>query len=240
MADEHLGKPPKATASDHTHALVRSGLGAIPFAGAGAVELFNKLVTPPLEHRRDRWRESVGERLQSLEEAAVVDIEALQQNEAFVTVVMQASQAALRSHEDEKLEALRNAVLNAALSHPLDESLHQMFVKLVDEFTVWHLRLLQLFQDPAAWFRSNDKQPPTFAISSSLGRVIKAAYPDVGDREDLWELIANELHARGLFSGGGLHTMMTPEGAFQKRTTALGDQFLRFVTEPRIERTSDG
>ena len=235
MADENTSRPPKETAGDHAHALVRAGLGAIPFAGTAATELFNRVITPPLERRRDRWREAVGERLQTLENARAIDVQSLQENEAFVTVVMQASQAAMRNHNKEKLEALRNAVLNAALPHPPDESLQQMFVNLVDEFTVWHLRLLHLFQNPLAWFETNNKEAPTFALSSSLSRLISAAYPELGQRGDLWQLMANELNAKGLLSGSGLHTMMSADGAFQKRTTDLGDQFIQFITEPSIE-----
>ena len=232
MTADRNDDPPKASKGDHAHALVRSGLGAIPFGGTAAVELFNKVVTPPLERRRDEWRESVGERLNSLESARVVDLDELQENDGFVTVVMHASQAALRNHEEEKLDALRNAVLNAALPEPIDHSIQQMFVRYVDELTVWHIRLLRLFQDPAAWFQSNDVTPPTFALSSSLDRLIAAAYPDLGRRGDLWELIASELHTKGLFSGGNLRTMMSADGAFQKRTTDLGDELLRYITEP--------
>ena len=236
MTSDTNDEPPKESLGDHAHAVVRSGLGAIPFGGTAAVELFNKVVTPPLERRRDEWRESVGDRLSALESARVVNLDELQENDAFITIVMHASQAALRNHEDEKLDALRNAVLNAALPEPIDESIQQMFVRYVDELTVWHIRLLRLFQNPVAWFQENDATPPTFAISSSLDRLIAAAYPDLGRRGDLWKLIANELHTKGLFAGGNLRTMMSADDAFQKRTTDLGDEFLRYITEPSTDK----
>jgi hypothetical protein len=47
--------------------------------------------------------------------------ERLATNEAFVTVTMQASQGAIRNHQQAKLEALRNAVLNSALPNPPQE-----------------------------------------------------------------------------------------------------------------------
>ena len=88
MADEETLDPPKETLGDHAHSLVRAGLGAIPFAGSAAVELFNKVVMPPLERRRDRWREMVGEGLQKLETAGAIDPEELEQDDAFITVIM--------------------------------------------------------------------------------------------------------------------------------------------------------
>jgi hypothetical protein len=51
---------------------------------------------------------------------------------------MHASQAALRNSQKEKLTALRNAVLNAALPNPPEESIQQMFVNFIDSLTVWH------------------------------------------------------------------------------------------------------
>jgi len=238
MSNDPNDEPPKETLGDHGHAVIRAGLGAIPFGGTAAVELFNKIVSPPLERRRDQWRERVGERLNALEASGVIDTDALQHDEAFVTVMMHASQAALRNHDEEKLQALRNAVLNAAMPAPIDESVQQMFVNYVDEFTVWHIRLLHLFHDPVAWFRTNNVEPPTFAMSSSLDRLIAAAYPDLKRRGDLWELITTELNAKGLFSGTNLRTMMSADGAFQKRTTDLGDEFIQFITEPAAKQAA--
>lgn len=51
-------------------------------------------------------------------------------------------------------------------------------------------------------------------------------------------LPANDLHTKGSFSGGNLHTIMSADGAFQKRTTDLGDEFLQYITEP--EALGDG
>jgi hypothetical protein len=55
---------------------------------------------------------------------------------------MHATQAAIRNHQKEKLEALRNAVLNSAEKNALDEDIKLMFVSLIDTFTPWHLRIL--------------------------------------------------------------------------------------------------
>lgn len=236
MADEEKLDPPKETLGDHAHSVVRAGLGAIPFAGSAAVELFNKVVMPPLERRRDRWREMVGARLRKLEARGAIDPETLQQDDAFITVMMQASQAAMRNHHEEKLQALQNAVLNAALPNPPDESIQQMFVQLVDTFTEWHIRLLKLFQDPRAWFHANNRTPPSFAITSNLGQLLTSAYPELKNRGDLYELIFNELESKGLCSGGDLHVMMSPSGAFAKLTTDLGDRFIGFITEPEAAR----
>ncbi len=224
-------EPPKVTVGDHAHATVRGALGAIPFAGGMAVELFNAVVTPPIERRRDKWRESIGNRINELASAGFLKPENLPDNEVFISAVVQATNVAMRNHNEEKLEALRNAVMNAALPNPPDESMQQMFLELVDQFTVWHLRLLKLFQNPALWFKANNKRPPEFAISSDLRRLVLSAFSELQGQQSLCDRIAADLQSHGLCSGS-LNVMMSAQGAFENRTSELGDSFLKFIEKP--------
>lgn len=221
---------PQETIMDAGYAIFRAGFGAIPFLGAAAIEVFNWLLAPPIQKRRDEWMRVVAERLQELEEEGEIDFEELANNEVFTTTMLQASEIAIRNHHEEKLEALRNAVVNASLPNPPDESKQLIFLNFVDTFTVWHIRMLRLFQNPKNWFEVNGKQPPSFAISSSLSQLLIVAYPEMKNERALYDLIANELEGKGLLLGGGMHTMMSATGAFQKRTTSLGDEFIHYIT----------
>lgn len=223
---------PVATHGDRLHAIARAGLGAIPVLGSAATELFTAIIAPPLETRRVEWMSDVADHLKQLEDRGHLKLEELQQNESFITTVMQASQAAIRNHQSEKRDALRNAVLNSALPHPPDDSLQQVFINQIETFTVWHLRLLALFRDPRAWFHDNGVTAPTFTISSSLEKLITSAWPELRNRFEFLEVIVDELNTKGLFSGGGLRTMMSAGGAYEKRTTEIGDQFLAFIKSP--------
>ncbi len=225
-------EPSKESVQDYGHAVVRAGLGAIPFGGAAAIEIFNKIITPPIEKRRDEWRQFVGERLQQLDEDGEIDLEELVTNEIFTTTILQATQVAIRNHHEEKIEALRNAVINAALPNPPDESIQLMFLNLVDTFTVWHLRLLRLFQNPKGWFEENDKQAPSFAMSSTIAGLLTVAYPELSNQRRFYDLVISELNAKGLSGASGTHVMMSATGAYEKRTTELGDRFLQFITNP--------
>ena len=223
---------PEATLGDRLHTLAKAGIASIPYVGAAASELFTVILAPPLEKRRVEWMNDVAERLKELEERGELHLENLQGNETFITTVMQASQVAIRNHQSEKREAIRNAVLNAALPNPPEESLQQLFINQIDTFTVWHIRLLDLFKDPSAWFERNDRTPPNFSIASSLEQLLVAAWPELKDQNDFLNVVIQELEAKGLYTGGGLRTMMTAQGAFDKRTTEIGEAFLRFITAP--------
>ncbi len=233
MKDDEKYGPPKATAGDHAHTSVRAGLGLSPVAGSVLTELFQKLITPPLEKRRQQWMESVAEGLRQLESQQFLSIEQLSNNDVFIDVVMTASQAAIRTSQEKKREALKYAVLNAALPNPPDESRQQIFIGLVDSLTVWHLRILRFFSDPAKAFEEQSKTPPQYSIGGSLSQLLTAAYPELANERELYDLIGKDLYGKGLMGIDGFHGTMTGRGAYEKRTTVLGEQFLEFISEPK-------
>jgi hypothetical protein len=60
----------------------------------------------------------VGEKLLELE-AQGLKLEDLQSNEQFISAVMHASLAVIRTQQEAKLTALRNAIINVAIGQPL-------------------------------------------------------------------------------------------------------------------------
>lgn len=219
----------KSSKGDKVHAVVRSGLGAIPFAGQTAIELFSAVVTPPLEKRRDEWMLNVGEMLGKLSEERKVNIKELQENDAFIDILMDASQAAIRNSNVEKREALRNAVLNAALNQTLEEALQHMFIRWVDEFTFWHLRILKLFRNPKAWAEQNGHKFPSYAAGGGLDKMLESAYPELKNKSEFYNQIWKDMHQRGLLTTNSLQGLMTKSGLFSNRASDLGKQFLNFI-----------
>jgi len=224
-------EPPKPTGADTAHLVVKAAISAIPTLGGPAAELFAALIAPPLERRRQAWMEEVAEALRRLENQRKVSIEELQEDETFIDTLLHASQAAMRTHQQEKRDALRNAVLNSALPNPPDESLRLVFLSLVDQFTVWHLRLLKLFQDPEGWAKKHNRNYGSIYMGG-LSSILEIAYPELRGRREFYDQVWRDLYLRGLVNTESLHTMMTATGLMTKRTTDLGDRFLKFIEEP--------
>lgn len=216
-------KVPTQSKVDAAHAIAKAGLSAIPVVGGPAVELFQYIVQPPLEKRRGEWMAQVGEKLQELE-ANGLKLEELQNNEEFVSAVMHASQIALRTHQAAKLDALRNAIMNVAKGQAPDEALQNVFLNLVDSFTALHLRILKLFQAPS---------PPPNMSMGDLGSVLEHNIPELRGNRELYDQLWKDLYSRGLVNTDGLHIMMTGHGLGEKRTTGIGDGFLKFIDEPK-------
>jgi hypothetical protein len=224
--------PPEPSVVDHAHSLIREVAEYLPGVGQPAVKLFEFLFAPPLEKRRQEWMESVAEGLRGLEENQHCKIEDLRSNDAFIDTAIRTSQAALRTSQQEKREALRNAMLNAALPHAPDASRQQIFVGWVESLTVWHLRMLRLFADPPSWFKANKREPQQHVITSSLSGLLTEAYPELKNERPFYDKIAKDLYNDGLLGSDSLHVMMSAGGAHQNHATQLGEQFLRFISDP--------
>jgi hypothetical protein len=112
-----------------------------------------------------------------------------------------------------------------------DEDLQAIFLNLVDRFTTWHLRILRLLDDPVGGAESTD-----YAISEdsnlSAAALLERVYPEIRGREEFYNLLGNELSAAGLARIGTFESSMWAGGVVQVRSTNLGRQFLRFITEP--------
>ncbi len=134
--------PPKPSTGDTAYLVVKAILSPI----AGAPELFERFFSSPLQKRKEEWMKVVAGALRNLEQSRGVKIEELQNNDLFITVVTQASRVAIGNHQREKLEALKNVIINSGSSHE-NEDVQIIFVRFIDELTPSHLFLLKFFID---------------------------------------------------------------------------------------------
>jgi len=222
----------KRTGGDIAHAIAKAGISGIPVIAGPAAEIFSLIIAPPLSKRRDKWIEGIAEDLKRLEEK--VDgfkIEELSKNDAFITAVTHATQVAIRNHHNEKLEALRNAVLNAALPKAPEDDLQLMFLEFVDSLTPWHLRVLKFLDNPTEWGRKHGITYPDWSMGGA-NAALEHAFPELRAKPQLYDIFVKDLYSRGLLSTDSLHTTVTGEGMLASRTTDIGKQFIAFVTSP--------
>lgn len=224
--------PPKENAADTAHALAKAGISAIPGIGGPAAELFSLVIAPPINKRRQEWMESVADALHELEKKTEsFKIEDLSKNEAFVTCVMHATTAAIKNHQKEKLEALKNAVLNTALKRAPEDDVQLMFLEFVDTLTPWHLRLLKFFDGPQEWVEKHKIMMPSFS-ACGIGTIIENAFPELRGRRDFYDQLGKDLHARGLIGSPNFHVTGTFAGIFRRGTTDFGRSFIAFISPP--------
>lgn len=231
--DKDLVDPVVEPESEKVHRATRAAVSAVPVLGGALVEAFNALIEPPMARRRTEWMVQVTEAINELYGKGIVTEENLQENEKFFTTLVHASNAAIRNHQEEKLIALRNAVLNSALPGAPSDTVQQLFLNLIDSCTSWHIALLKLFQGPEQWAAEHNHQFPGWSMGS-ISQVIEHAYPQLRNQQALYTLVWNELYRNGLFNSDGLNTTMTGNGMFAKRTTQIGDDFVKFISSPNL------
>lgn len=225
---------PKATSADVAHTIVKSAVASVPLVGGAAAEAFSLIINEPLSKRRDEWIESVVAALKNLEKQVDgFSVENLKDDESFITAVVHASQIAIRTHQREKLNALKNALLNSALPNSPDDDLKLIFLDYVNSATEWHLRILNFLDDPSRYYEANEIAVPNMS-AGTISTVMVAALNDLRDRRGFYDLIVKDLHAKGLLGIDSLHTMMTGNGIMQSRTTDFGRQFLGFISAPNL------
>ena len=223
----------KKDKKDALHTIAKAGLSSIPIVGGTAAELFSSIITPPLSKRRDEWIIEIAEGLKLLEKRVNnFNLEDLSQNDSFITVLLHATQMAIRNHKEEKLKALRNCVLNSGIPNPIDEDLQIMFLNFIDTFTSWHLVLLRFFKNPREWGRKNNIEYPNWSMGG-VGTVVEFTFPELKNNREFYDQITKDLFNNGLLNGYNLHVTVTGGGMFNALCTNQGIQFLKYIEEPR-------
>lgn len=214
---------------EKAHRGARMALSMIPAAGGPLVEIFNSVVESPLTKRRWETVRSIGEVINELLDQGLVTEENLQQNEAFISTVAEVCSISLRNHQQVKLEALRSAVRNSALSGCPADDYRQLFLNFVDVCTVTHIRLLRVFRDPVDWFKNAEIETPNWYMGS-LSSVIDLAMPELSQHSEIRDSIWQDLYQRGLVSTNGLQVTMSKDGMLAQRITPLGHQLISFLS----------
>ena len=222
-----MEKPPKkSTGREVVETAVAGAAGAIPVVGSVLAAGLTLALTMAHNRRLDAWFETVAERIDALEERPSWD--ELAGDDAFVDVVIEASRVAVGTAQEEKLAALRNAVVNTIRGVESEQDIRATFVRYVDELTPTHLALLGFMSGPGRFFGEHGLERPNIR-AGSIFAALQAALPELAS-SPLLETAESDLAARGLINPG-LRVLMTGASVFESRTTPMGDRFLRFISD---------
>ena len=217
------------TKEDAHHLLLTTLTSSIPVVG----EILKFLFEDPAMKRRDDWIQSLAERIQKLEENNI-NIENLKDNENFISAVFYASSIAVKTHSEEKHAILLNALTNTALFTSTDETKQTIFLNLINEFTDLHALLLEFFHNPEEKITQLERSLNTEFYGGSFIQLLKEYYKDKHFDDEILELVVNSLYSNKLITinNQNITTRMTRDGLLTKRTTATGDEFIKFITNP--------
>jgi hypothetical protein len=204
-------------------------ISAISYTGDPAKEFYSAIIAKPFNERSGKWIESIAESLKRLEGC---NIEELYYNETFITIVMHASQSAIRNHQEEKLDALRNAVLNSALPNPPEEDLQLIFINLIDSFVPWHLKALYFLNNPKKYnISSMGIAKAKLSIKRDFN-ILMAPFPELINRGSFCRLLIRNLLSLNLIYSDADDLDYGTKNKNEFIVTGMGCKFLKFITSP--------
>jgi len=229
---------PKKDKADYLHSSVRAALSVIPGIGSLALEIFSAVFEAPIAKRRINWIEELAFGLKNLEgRFEEISIDKLSENPAVISVALKASQTAIRNHQKEKLEMLKNAVLNSALQSAPEEDIQELFLQYIDTITISQFIILQIKNDPNSYYEKLGYKADRNTTSRDI---LTASLPEWDAKKHLYFLFTEDLHSKGLLSTSELKLGQSTVGRFAAQTTDLGREFIKYISDPTKSNEKSG
>ncbi len=178
----------------------------------------------PYNRRLAVWRARITDVVNQL----VLKVERLLDNEVFLDAFIQSTRIAQTTHQQEKLEALRNALENSVAPDAPDADEQARFFGLVDQFSARHILLLRWAQEHPSRRGGpvHDEQLPNAA------GIWGSPLPALGGHDDLRTLLMDDLTSTNLVEApsGFPRVIDLDDEYFVGQVTPLGSRFLRFIS----------
>ncbi len=103
-----------------------------------------------------------------------------------------------------------------------------VFLNYIDIFTPWHLKILELFNDPKDFLSWKAQQGNvSFSGAGIRQQVALEAFPELKEKRDFVNLIVRDLNIRGLLIFDKLGGIVSDH--YESRTTPIGKQFIAYI-----------
>jgi hypothetical protein len=201
---------------------------SLPVVGSAVGAYWATFLGSPLEERRDAFFQHMHERILFLEEHRGIDMESLKANDVFMDALLQIIPMAVRTSQNEKHNAFRNALSNIAVQMSSDDTQTHIFIRLIDSLSVAHIKVLKFFDSPREWLQNHKLDPP-YGGANTL-RLLNVAFPDF-ENKDLFRVILEDLKNNDLIVNDfSIRTIMNATEVARRRSTWLGKEFLDFIS----------
>jgi len=220
---------PQKNTKDYCYDSVKAGFNLFPFVGGALATVFETVFSSPIDTRKEAWLCDLAKVVDDLcNKVENLTPEKLSKNEEFISAYLLASNIAIRSHQKEKLTALRAAVKNTVLITDYDESMKMIFIRVIDEMTPLHFRLLTFLSTPNVFISELNKlqSPNSITDWGSLENVWDETYKDIRADNSLIDIVISDLHRFGF-----VHIDKFHKASMNSVSTSIGKQFVAFINE---------
>lgn len=182
----------------------------------GALTFFSNILNPTIRGRSAMYLESLHNEILELQKSRDEFYpKNLQNNQFFATAVLKTTEIALKTHQIEKMELLKNSVINSVLMNSLEDDLQQVFINSLETITPTHVIALQDFSKIKIK-KENEAQFQKLSIQ--------------------YEDFLSDLDSLGYlkYHDNTTNALLLEEATYypQYRITEKGKKFLTFITKP--------
>ena len=210
----------KDLAKDIVEVTMKTAASVIPIGGPLVTTVYDVVKSNALARRQEQWKNVIEERLSKIEEK----LEMIGDNDLFATALIKATETAMKTANEEKRKCLANAVINS-VRMDIEEEKMIVFLDLLDRYTISHIKIINFFFKPT---RFNGVSSDSYGMGSPKEPLF-SVYPELENL--LFDKIYNDLYVDGMVSTQNLNVTITGRGMVYKRTTVLGDEFLKFILD---------
>lgn len=218
---------PTKELKDYGHDAVKAGLNVVPLVGGALATVFETVFSAPIDKRKEEWLKELAATVDDLcHQVEGLSPETLSKNDLFISAYLQASNIAIRTHHESKLNALKAAVKNTVLLNDYDESKKLIFIRIIDEMTPLHFKVLHFLAIPEGYIAElNKNQGPNVSTHwGDLRNVWDETFKDIRSSDPLIDIVVNDLHRFGF-----VHIDQFYKASMNSVSTKTGQDFIRFV-----------
>ena len=213
---------------EHILNVLKAGLATTPFCG-GIASLISDYIPSGKQRRLEEFAEFIATGLRKLQNR--VDEDRILTDE-FAFLFEKCFRGVAENYQEEKLEAFRGILLNAAIGSDLSAEEKEYFLNLVNTLSVLHIRILRFLAEPVSYLKARGIADER--IRGGFSQFFPVAIPGI-DLEVIKSAFG-DLYQYGLINTDKniFATMTSGEGLnlLGNRVSALGKHFVEFCTIP--------
>lgn len=195
--------------------------------GPFVVEIIQQLLKKPMQKRTVDWMQEVTDAINQIaSQQENFTPSKLAENEDFVSILLRASDLAVKTHQSEKRTFFKNAIISSGMPKPPSLDKQMFFLRTIDELSLNQILVLSFYDDPRGWLTKRNINRPEYH-SAPRSAILVHAYPGLANDAYLNELIFSELQRRNLLGDMTLGAFY--DTIYDSVTTSLGKEFLLYI-----------
>ena len=233
---------PQKDSKDVCFSILKAAINAVPYVGGPATEVMSMFLSSPLEKRRENWLNKVANDLEKLLEK--VDeheeiIKRIQSDDYFITTLSNATQIAILTHHEEKLEALKNITFNVLKVNEISEKIKiNSFIFYLERFEPVHLHVLEFLGNFTKYKEIYNKKEQQQNMHVTYGGGGVGRYWDelfgkeFPSTSSLMRLVIKDLKFYDLINHDNIDLINGNDA------TSIGNDFLKYIYGYKIDNIS--